>query len=177
MLGARRAAGAGTQRSVVTRRSRAPGVVGLLVAACAGSTPGFEAEVALAPLAEPVEEIASLELAALGYEVHAVQRRSTSSTLSALKIRSGPAPSGVTFDWLHVTIMHHRIVTQRPSRESARGEIVHVRAVSEEQARSRRVIQPTAQAIADALAFIEAMKAARGPPRSAVDVVFSDRGE
>lgn len=120
------------------------------MAACAGSTPGFEAEVALAPLAEPVEEVASLELAALGYEVHAVQRRSTSSTLPALKIRSGPAPGGVTFDWLHVTIMHHRIVTQRPSRESAGGRSV---------------------------AFIEAMKATRGPPHSAVDVVFSDRGE
>ncbi|MDH3291094.1 MAG: hypothetical protein OEO17_15765 [Gemmatimonadota bacterium] len=145
----------------MTRARRMTCAVWLLLAACAGSTPGFEAEAVLAPLAEPVEEVASLELAALGYEVDAVQRRSTSFTLSALKIRSGPAPGAVTFDWLHVTIMHHRIVTERPSRESARGEIVHVRAVSEEQTRRRRSIPPTPEVIADAMAFIEAMKGAR----------------
>lgn len=141
-----------------------------VIAACATGGPSFEAEVALAPLAEPVEEVASLHLAALGYEVHAVQRRSTSATLSALKIRPGAAPGSVHFDWLHVTIMHHRIVTGRPTWESARGEIVHVRAVSEEQTRSRRTIPPTTEAIADALAFIEAMKAAREEPDEHGDV-------
>ena len=145
--------------------------------ACAAGSPGFEAEVALAPFAEPVEAVAGGELVALGYEVGAVRRRSTSSTVSALKIRPGPTPGSVVFDWLHVTIMHHRIVTERPSRESARGEIVHVRAVSEEQTRRRRSIPPTPEAIADAMAFIEAMKGARQRPPSASDVSFLARRE
>jgi len=98
-------------------------------------------------------------LAALGYDVTGVVTRSSSVTFSAVKITPGDRPGHLILDWLHVTVTPKRLLTDPSAPEEGWGNYVDVRAESFDEGRERRAIPTTSEAVADAEAFVAALKA------------------
>lgn len=138
----------------------AAGIAGVAVALACASEPGYRVEVYVPPLRVSLREVIEVRLAELGYEVTNVMPRSSSTTVSALKIRPGTDEGSLVYDWLHVTVTTSRLATEPVSAESVRGNYVAVRAESVVHGREQSAIPPTQGAIADAEALVAALRTA-----------------
>ena len=145
------------------RLTNAVCVAGIAVALACASEPGYRLEVYLPPLRISLREVIEGRLAELGYEVTNVMPRSSSTTFSALKIRPGTDEGSLIYDWLHVTVTTSRLVTEPVSAESVRGNYVAVYAQSLAHGREQSSIPPTQGVIADAEAFVAALRTATPP--------------
>jgi len=140
------------------RLGSAAGIAGISLALACATPPGYRVEAELPPLRISLREFVEERLAQLGDDVTTVMPRSTSTTFSAVKIRPGAGEGSLIYDWLHVTVTTARLVTEPQSVESARGNYVEVRAESFAHDREELSIPPTPGVIADAEAFVAALR-------------------
>jgi len=130
----------------------------LFALGCAGN-PGYRTSADLPPLRVDLGDFVRDRLAALGYDVTGVLPRPSSVTFSAVKITPGDGPGHLILDWLHVTVTPKRLLTDPAAPEESWGNYVDVRAESFDEGRGQRAIPTTPQAVADAKAFVAALKA------------------
>jgi hypothetical protein len=145
---------------MLLRMTRAVSLAGIVVALACASAPGHRVDGYLPPLRVSLREFVEERLAELGYDVTDIVGRSASTTFSAVKIRTGAEQGGLIYDWLHVTVTTSRLVTDLQSTESVRESYVEVRAESFAHGRERYAIAPTPGVIADAEAFVAALRMA-----------------